>query len=130
MDGENIDKMTSITIRNIPLNSRRGFEIACVTRGITVQEALRCYITQFSFDEITERQAIRNAVNNIIFHRPDLVDQFIEEHEEFYKDVPSFQREQMRWNFGSYMPSYIFQKFSDYLKKKEDEAENPSIDRV
>lgn len=115
---DNKEQMSSVMIRNVPVEAKRNFENICTANGITLQESIRQYIS--SFGKLDEMQVILQTAYALCFNRPDLVDMFIAEREPFYmtlQDGP--QKVMMRQNFVVSNPSHIFQRYAEELRKKE-----------
>ncbi|WP_024468099.1 hypothetical protein [Treponema pedis] len=114
------DKTISITIKGISKEAKDNFLLFCAMRRASMQSVLKEFIySVISFDKGTRNYMMLQTVNNVVQENPALIDKFIIEQEPLFAHLSEIQKVNNRMMFCSLNPTYIYEKYIDWLETEE-----------
>ena len=114
------DDVISITIKGIDKKAKENFALFCTMSGKSMNEVLKDFINGAYAPDNTQRQYMMiQTVNNLLLNNPKLIDTFILQQEPMYGCLDDFQKKSARFTFVGMNPSYIFEKYNNWLQEKD-----------
>lgn len=114
------EDLVSITIKGINKKAKDNFSLFCTMFGKSMNEVLKDFINGAYVPNPTQRQyMIMQTLNNLLLNNPSLIDEFILEQEPLFAHLSEIQKVNNRMIFCSLNPTYIYEKYIDWLETEE-----------